>query len=90
MVYQHHEHWDGSGYPQGLRGQEICEGARVFSVIDAYDAMRCDRCYRAAMPITEAVQEVRDHAGQQFDPQVVEAFLRCQAELDHIIDNAES
>ena len=89
VVYQHHEHWDGSGYPQALSGKEICLGARVFSVIDAYDAMRGDRCYRDAIPPNEAAQEIIVNAGKQFDPEVVEAFLRCQPEIDHIIDNVE-
>ncbi len=89
VVHQHHERWDGSGYPQGLEGEDICMGARIFAVIDAYDAMRSERVYRKAIPHAEAVKEIIDNAGKQFDPQVVEAFQHCQSDMESIITASE-
>ena len=76
VVRHHHERWDGTGYPQGLKGEEIPLWARIFSVVDALDAMTADRPYRAAMSYHEALEEIRRSAGTQFDPQVVEALER--------------
>lgn len=75
IVLCHHEQWDGSGYPQGLRGEDIPLGARIFAVADSLDAMTSDRPYRAALSIEEASAELEKCAGTQFDPQVVEAFF---------------
>ncbi|MBI1885156.1 MAG: HD-GYP domain-containing protein [Chloroflexi bacterium] len=80
-VYSHHERFDGSGYPRGLRGRRIPIEARVCAVIDAYDAMTSDRPYRPAMPHEEAVAELRRGAGTQFDSDVVEAFLELPPSL---------
>ncbi len=74
LVRSSHEHWDGSGYPDGLAGEEIPLGARVVAVCDAFDAMISDRPYRAAMSDAEALDELRACAGAQFDPAVVKAF----------------
>ncbi len=82
IVLQHHEAYDGSGYPAGLKGDQICVGARVFSVIDAYHAMRATRCYRAAMSETDACNEIVRCSGRQFDPSVVAAFLACRPEIE--------
>jgi diguanylate cyclase (GGDEF)-like protein/putative nucleotidyltransferase with HDIG domain len=76
IVYSHHEHWDGSGYPRGLRGQEIPLGARVFAVVDAFDAMTSYRPYRDPQTFQKARDEIRKGASTQFDPAVVEAFLK--------------
>ncbi|MDQ5843889.1 MAG: response regulator [Acidobacteriota bacterium] len=76
VVAQHHEKWDGSGYPLGLRDEEIDLCARIFSVADAFDAMTSDRVYRKGKPYEAAAQELDDWAGKQFDPKVVEAFHR--------------
>ncbi|MBW3668401.1 MAG: HD domain-containing protein [Actinobacteria bacterium] len=75
LVRSHHEMFDGSGYPEGLRRDEIPLPARVFAVIDAFDAMTTDRPYRAAMPIERAAAELTRMAGTQFDPDVVAVFL---------------
>ena len=78
VVLAHHERFDGKGYPRGLRGKEIPLGARIFAVIDAYDAMRSTRAYRKGLKSADAVTEIQRNAGTQFDPEVVNAFLRCQ------------
>jgi HD-GYP domain-containing protein (c-di-GMP phosphodiesterase class II) len=75
LVRASHERWDGSGYPDRLRGEEIPLGARIVSVCDAYEAMITERSYRAAMSHEGACQELRRCAGAQFDPAVVDAFL---------------
>jgi putative nucleotidyltransferase with HDIG domain len=75
IVLAHQEHYDGNGYPNGLRGEEIPLGARIFAVADALDAMISDRPYRKAVPIATAREEIRRCSGTQFDPAVVKAFL---------------
>ncbi len=75
IVYCHHERYDGTGYPRGLRGDDIPLAARIFAVADAYDAMTSERPYRAARSHKEALVEIRSLADTQFDPAVVEAFL---------------
>ncbi len=85
VVYCHHERWDGSGYPQGLRGEEIPLGARIFAVVDAFDAMTSDRPYSNAISFATARTEIRRSAGTHFDPSVVDAFLRVpEAVLEEI------
>jgi cyclic di-GMP phosphodiesterase len=80
VVAQHHEKWDGTGYPLGLRKEEIDICARIFSVADAFDAITSDRVYRRGKPYEAASQELDDWAGRQFDPKVVEAFHRVPKE----------
>ncbi|MCH8919937.1 MAG: diguanylate cyclase [Chloroflexi bacterium] len=75
IVWAHHERYDGNGYPRGLAGEEIPLGARVFGVVDAYDAMTSRRPYRQAMSREQACIEIASNAGTQFDAQVVDAFL---------------
>ena len=75
IVRNHHEMFDGSGYPAGLKGEEILLPARVFSVVDAFDAMTTDRPYRAALSLDHAAGELQKMAGTQFDPEVVRSFL---------------
>jgi putative two-component system response regulator len=76
VVAQHHEKWDGTGYPLGLRGEEIDLNARIFAVADAFDAMVSDRVYRTGRTYEAALAELEMYAGVQFDPGVVEAFRR--------------
>jgi len=76
VVAQHHEKWDGTGYPLGLRREEIDINARIFAVADAFDAITSDRVYRRGKPYEAAAQELDDWAGRQFDPKIVEAFHR--------------
>jgi HD-GYP domain-containing protein (c-di-GMP phosphodiesterase class II) len=80
VVAQHHEKWDGSGYPFGLRGEDIDVCARIFSVADAFDAITSDRVYRKGKSYELAAQELDDWAGKQFDPKVVKAFHRVPKE----------
>jgi HD-GYP domain-containing protein (c-di-GMP phosphodiesterase class II) len=76
-VRAHHERVDGRGYPSGLGGEEISLEARILAVADAYEAMTADRPYRLGMPQDEACAELHACAGSQFDPTVVEAFIRA-------------
>jgi len=80
IVAQHHEKWDGSGYPYGLRGEDINFSARIFAVADAFDAMISDRVYRKGRPYKDAVRELERFAGTQFDPLVLEAFKNIPSE----------
>ena len=80
IVSQHHEQWDGSGYPYNLRGEDIDIGARIFAVVDAFDAMISDRVYRKGRPYREALVELERCAGTQFDPLIVEAFKNIPKE----------
>lgn len=75
VVESYHEHWDGSGYPKGLRGEEIPLESRIIAVVDAYVAMTSDRPYRAAMSKQEAMQALQKGAGKEWDPRLVKAFL---------------
>ena len=76
VVAQHHEKWDGSGYPLGLKAMEIDFNARIFAVADAFDAMTSDRVYRCGRPYREAAEELDRCSGQHFDPTIVDAFHR--------------
>jgi putative nucleotidyltransferase with HDIG domain len=75
IIRAHHERWDGNGYPEGLAGERIPQGARIFAVADSFDAMTSDRPYRRGRPLEEALSEIERCAGTQFDPAVVGAFL---------------
>jgi putative nucleotidyltransferase with HDIG domain len=75
IPYCHHEKWDGSGYPRGLKGEQIPLAARVFAVVDVWDALRSDRPYRKARPREMVYAYIREQSGKHFDPRVVEAFL---------------
>jgi response regulator RpfG family c-di-GMP phosphodiesterase len=81
VVYCHHEKWDGGGYPRGLRGEQIPLAARIFAVVDAFDAMTFDRPYSKAIPFDAAKTEIKRCAGSHFDPRVVDAFLRVAEPL---------
>ena len=80
IVRYHQEAYDGSGYPEGLKGDAIPLGARIATVVDAFDAMITDRPYRKGMPIEQAIQELRRYTGKQFDPKVVEAIIEIYEE----------
>ena len=82
IVRAHHEKWDGSGYPYGLRGEEIPLGARILSAVDCLDALASDRQYRRALPLDDAMEKVVSESGTSFDPRVVELLARRYRELE--------
>ena len=75
IPHDHHERWDGNGYPRGLKGEEIPLAARIFAVVDVWDALTSDRPYRKAWTEEKALAYIREQSGKHFDPQVVETFL---------------
>jgi putative nucleotidyltransferase with HDIG domain len=82
IPYCHHEKWDGTGYPRGLKGEQIPWAARIFAVVDVWDALRSDRPYRPAWPEEKVREHIRAGVGTHFDPQVVEVFLKMQSESE--------
>ncbi|HJT89335.1 MAG TPA: HD domain-containing phosphohydrolase [Bryobacteraceae bacterium] len=84
IVRSHHEKWDGSGYPDGLQGEEIPIGARILAAVDCLDALASDRQYRRALPLDEAMAEVARLAGKSFDPKVVKILQRRYVELEKL------
>ncbi|HLF87894.1 MAG TPA: HD domain-containing phosphohydrolase [Anaerolineales bacterium] len=81
IPYCHHEKWDGTGYPRGLKGKEIPIAARIFTIADVWDALRSDRPYRKAWPDDKVISYIREHSGDYFEPKVVETFLKIIEEL---------
>src|SRR3984893_9109503 len=89
IVRSHHERWDGTGYPEGLKGEEIPIGARILAVVDCLDALASDRQYRPAMALGAAMAKVREEAGSWFDPKVVEILERRYIELEQMAQSVE-
>ena len=85
IVWSHHEHFDGSGYPRGLKGEDIPRGARIFSVADALDALTVKRPYREALSFEEAKQEIGKQSGRIFDPVVVKVLENVSEEIKDFI-----
>lgn len=81
IVLSHHERWDGKGYPRGLSGEEISLGARIFMIVDSFDAMTTDRPYRKALSVGDAIEEIVRCSGEQFDPVMVDAFMTTRSEI---------
>jgi diguanylate cyclase (GGDEF)-like protein/putative nucleotidyltransferase with HDIG domain len=90
VVLTHHERWDGLGYPRGLKGDQIPIGGRIISLADVFDALTSDRPYRRAMTHAEALAELRQAAGRQFDPALVELFARIQPAAAREIEALEA
>lgn len=84
IVRSHHECWDGSGYPDGLKGSQIPVGARILSVVDCFDALASDRPYRKALPLDKAMAFVKSKAGTQFDPDIVAILEECYVQLERM------
>ena len=87
IILHHHERFDGRGYPKGLKGEEIPLGARIMAVANAFEAMICERPYREPLTVEQAAREIQQNTGTQFDPGVVEAFLRLvhRGRLQHVV-----
>lgn len=81
----HHEKWDGSGYPNGLRGEEIPLGARIMAVADVFDALVSRRCYKAAMPVNQAFEVIRESGGSHFDPTLADIFCHIRSEVEEVL-----
>jgi putative nucleotidyltransferase with HDIG domain len=80
IPYAHHEKWDGTGYPRGLKGEEIPLTARVFAIVDVWDALRSDRPYRKAWSWKQSLKHIQEESGKHFDPRVVDVFLKTLAD----------
>jgi HD-GYP domain-containing protein (c-di-GMP phosphodiesterase class II) len=89
VVRSCHERWDGAGYPDGLKGEEISLAARIVFACDAYHAMTSDRAYRPARPKSEAIAELEANAGSQFDPRVVAALTRAVEHRDPVFQGID-
>ena len=84
IAYNHHEKWDGSGYPRGLKGEQIPLSARIIAVADVYDALTTKRFYKEAYSHTKAKTMIIRLKGQHFDPEIVEAFVAIEAEFNRV------
>ncbi|MFA7247980.1 MAG: HD domain-containing phosphohydrolase, partial [Dehalococcoidia bacterium] len=89
IPYCHHEKWDGSGYPRGLKGTDIPLSARIFSVVDVYDALISDRPYRKAWQEEKAIEYIKERSGKDFDPAVVQAFVKLAEEETDSLSSSE-
>ena len=89
IVRYHHEHWDGNGYPTGLKGTEIPIGARILSVVDCFDALTSDRPYRPRLSDEEAIDILRQRSGAMYDPLIVDTFLRVRASTPRVVNASE-
>ena len=90
MIRQHHERYDGGGYPDGLAGEEISLAARIVAVADVWDALTSDRAYRPAWPPDRALRHLEAGRGSHFDPRCLDAFLALMAERGHRPGNGDS
>ncbi len=84
IPYGHHERWDGKGYPNGLKGEDIPLAARIFSVVDVWDALRSDRVYRKALPEDQVLRILQEGRGTQFDPAILDLFLKMLEECQPV------
>jgi response regulator RpfG family c-di-GMP phosphodiesterase len=84
IAREHHEKWDGTGYPSGLRGESISLAARIAALADVYDALSHTRCYKLAWPNEDVLAEIRSGSGTHFDPRVVEAFFRALPRIEAV------
>jgi HD-GYP domain-containing protein (c-di-GMP phosphodiesterase class II) len=82
IPYCHHEKWDGSGYPRGLKGEAIPLAARLFAVVDVWDALTSDRPYRSAWTSENALAYIKEQSGKHFDPQILDLFFKVIKQLN--------
>ena len=87
VAHYHHEKWDGSGYPEGLSGEEIPIEARIMALADVFDALVSKRCYKDAFPYDEAFEIIENSSGTHFDPQLAKIFLECRPQLEELYQN---
>ena len=85
VVNYHHEKWDGTGYPEGLKGEEIPLSARIMAVADVFDALVSKRVYKDSMPPEQAFEILREDAGKHFDPKIVEIFWELRVEIEEYL-----
>lgn len=90
VARHHHEKWDGTGYPDGLKGTEIPLCARIMAVADVFDAVSSVRCYRDAMPLDTCLDIIADGSGRDFDPDIVDAFMQDMSKVEEIYSDAAS
>jgi response regulator RpfG family c-di-GMP phosphodiesterase len=86
LAHQHHEKWDGTGYPKGLKGEDIHIYGRITALADVFDALGSDRCYKKAWELEDILNLLNDEKGQHFDPRIVELFMENLDELLEIRD----
>lgn len=87
IAYSHHERWDGSGYPEGLKEKEIPLSGRLMAVVDVYDTLISKKVYKASVPHSKAVEIIKEEAGKQFDPMIVEIFMKCKEKIRQVALN---
>ena len=85
LAYCHHEKWNGSGYPQGLKGEEIPLSARIMAVADVFDALVSKRSYKEPFSFEEAINIIKESSGSHFDPKIVEAFLKAEPKIRKVL-----
>ncbi len=90
ITLYHHEKWDGSGYPHGLRGENIPLSARIMAIADAYDALRSKRVYKEAYSHEKSLEIIKQGKGTHFDPEIVDVFIENEAEFNNIFNNLDS
>jgi HD-GYP domain-containing protein (c-di-GMP phosphodiesterase class II) len=88
ILRHHHERWDGTGYPQGLKGEEIPFVARLTAICDVFDALISDRPYKRAWPLDEALAEIKRQSGRHFDPELVRVFVQQYPEIVRIVEES--
>ncbi len=86
----HHEKWDGSGYPYGLKGDQIPLFGRILALVDVFDALLSKRCYKDAWDFEEVLKHIKSQAGKHFDPRLVNAFLKIQPQIRHIYESSQT
>ncbi len=89
-ILYHHERWDGKGYPEGLSGKDIPLGARIIALADSFDAMTSKRSYKSATPVDKALSEIKRCRGTQFCPEVVDAFLTIESEIEEVLNQVNN
>ena len=87
LAYCHHEKWNGSGYPQGLKGEEIPLSARIMAVADVFDALVSKRSYKEPFSFEEAMSIIKDSSGTHFDPKIVESFIKAEDKIRKVLLN---